>query len=82
MNSNEHVSDRGNNNTIKLQSVFIAALHSIAQIQYRLEKYKEAIATYTRAIKISKHLYGESHPTIGAALNSLSVLYYHLMSSD
>ena len=59
----------------------IAAIQSIAQIQYRLGKYEEAIVSYKKAIKYAKKIHGEIHETIGAGLNSLSVLYYHLMSS-
>ena len=67
--------------SIQYDRVHIAALQSTAQIQYREGKYEEAISSYKRAIKYAKTTYGEVHDSIGAAFNSLSVLYYHLMAS-
>jgi tetratricopeptide (TPR) repeat protein len=66
---------------IQSGQIHVAALQSLAQIQYRLGKFKESIALYKRAISYAKTIYGEVHESIGAALNSLSVLCYHLMTS-
>jgi tetratricopeptide (TPR) repeat protein len=67
----------------KQDYVYVAALQSIGQVQYRLGKYDEALSSYMGAVNSAKSIFrGEKHEAIGAALNSLSVLYYHLSSSS
>jgi tetratricopeptide (TPR) repeat protein len=67
----------------ELVYVYIAALQSMGQVQYRLGRYNEAITSYTKALNSATIIFGvEKHEAIAAALNSLSVLYYHLSSSS
>ena len=67
----------------KQDYIHVAALQSLGQVQYRLGKYDEALSSYMGAVNSAKTIFGvEKHEAIGAALNSLSVLYYHLSSSS
>ena len=71
------------NGSKNLVYVNVAALQSMGQVQYRLGRYDDAIASYTRAVNSSKIIFGvQEHEAVAAALNSLSVLYYHLSSSS
>lgn len=63
-----------------LSFLHIASLQCIGQIQYYLGKYEDASVSYKNSIRHAKDLYGRTHLTIAAALNSLSVICYHMLS--
>ncbi len=63
-------------------SIRIAALQTIGQIQYQLGNFYQAIQSYEAAIQYAKRVFKTLHNlSIASALNSLGVLYYHLLSN-
>uniref|UniRef100_A0A7S2UBM0 Kinesin light chain n=1 Tax=Attheya septentrionalis TaxID=420275 RepID=A0A7S2UBM0_9STRA len=63
-----------------LHPLIVPILHNAGQLQYRSGKIEEAIVTYTEALAQARALYGHFHVAVGATLNSLGVLHYHLSS--
>ena len=64
----------------KLPALALPILQNIGQLQYRLGKIDDAIKTYKASLHHAEAAHGPDHISVGAALNSLGVLHYHLSS--
>ena len=64
----------------KLPALALPILQNIGQLQYRLGKIDDAIKTYEASLHHAEAIHGPDHISVGAALNSLGVLHYHLSS--
>ena len=62
----------------KLPALALPILQNIGQLQYRLGKIDDAIKTYKASLHHAEAAHGPDHISVGAALNSLGVLHYHL----
>lgn len=63
-----------------LPALALPILQNIGQLQYRLGKIADAIKTYEASLRHAETAHGPNHVMVGAALNSLGVLHYHLSS--
>lgn len=61
-----------------LPALALPILQNIGQLQYRLGKIADAIKTYEASLHHADTAHGPNHIIVGAALNSLGVLHYHL----
>ena len=61
-----------------LPALALPVLQNIGQLQYRLGKIADAIKTYEASLHHAEKAHGPNHIIVGAALNSLGVLHYHL----
>jgi tetratricopeptide (TPR) repeat protein len=64
----------------KLPALALHILQNIGQLQYRLGKIADAIKTYEAFLHHAEEAHGSNDIIVGAALNSLGVLHYHLCS--
>jgi len=69
-------------NDMHMQTLFIALLHNMGHIMYRLGNNDEAIITYKSALNQIQSMQGDQRTLIASTYNCLGVLFYHKSPDD